>query len=58
MENGINVTKLIQVFSKQASMMDALISHYTEQLRRRKESTGGDNTPPSNNQVDLDTDGN
>lgn len=37
-ENGINVTKLIQIFTKQADMIDALISHFTEQLRRRKEN--------------------
>ncbi|XP_063706200.1 FERM domain-containing protein 8 [Culicoides brevitarsis] len=45
-ENGISVTKLIQVFSKQAAMMDALISHFTEQIKRRKESNASvENTP-------------
>ncbi|XP_039968491.1 uncharacterized protein LOC126764476 isoform X4 [Bactrocera neohumeralis] len=38
MENGIQVSKLMQIFSKQASMIDALISHFTEQIRKLKVS--------------------
>lgn len=37
MENGITVSKLMQIFSRQAAMMDALITHFAEQMRRRKE---------------------
>ena len=40
-ENGITVTKLMQVFSRQAAMMDALISHFADQLRKRKHETDG-----------------
>ncbi|CAO1418753.1 unnamed protein product [Diamesa tonsa] len=40
-ENGITVTKLMQIFSRQAAMMDALISHFADQLRRRKDGTDG-----------------
>jgi len=38
-ENGITVTKLMQIFSRQAAMMDALISHFSEQMRHRKDGT-------------------
>ncbi|XP_054084159.1 FERM domain-containing protein 8 isoform X1 [Zeugodacus cucurbitae] len=38
MENGIHVSKLMQIFSKQASMIDALISHFTEQIRKLRAS--------------------
>lgn len=38
-ENGITVTKLMQIFSRQAAMMDALISHFAGQMRRRKDGT-------------------
>lgn len=47
MENGIPVTKLMQVFSRQAAMMDALISNFADQMRRRRE--GVDGQPPENN---------
>ncbi|ALC47930.1 Bili [Drosophila busckii] len=36
-ENGVQISKLVQVFSKQAAMIDALISHFTEQMRKRKQ---------------------
>lgn len=36
-ENGVQISKLVQVFSKQAAMIDALISHFTEQLKKRKQ---------------------
>ncbi|XP_068152917.1 LOW QUALITY PROTEIN: uncharacterized protein Bili [Drosophila tropicalis] len=36
-ENGIQVSKLVQVFSKQAAMIDALISHFTDQMKNRKQ---------------------
>ncbi|XP_055905531.1 FERM domain-containing protein 8 [Eupeodes corollae] len=39
-ENGIQISKLMQIFSRQAAMMDALIAHFAEQMRRRRE--GGD----------------
>lgn len=29
----------MQIFSRQAAMMDALISHFAEQMRRRKDGT-------------------
>lgn len=29
----------MQIFSKQAAMMDALISHFAEQMRRRKDES-------------------
>ncbi|XP_055678307.1 FERM domain-containing protein 8 [Lutzomyia longipalpis] len=45
-ENGIPVTKLMQIFSKQAGMMDALIAHFAEQMRRRRD--GSDGQPPDN----------
>lgn len=35
-ENGISVTKLMQIFSRQANMMDALIAHFADQMRRRR----------------------
>lgn len=57
MENGISVTKLIQVFSKQAAMMDALISHFTEQLKRRKESNASVENTPQMPALDPENDG-
>lgn len=42
-DNGIPVTKLIQIFSRQAAMMDALISHFTEQLNKRRISDSNGN---------------
>jgi len=36
-ENGIQISKLVQVFSKQAAMIDALILHFTDQIRKRKQ---------------------
>lgn len=56
-ENGISVTKLIQVFSKQAAMMDALISHFTEQIKRRKESNASVENTPQMPALDPDNDG-
>ena len=41
-ENGIAVTKLMQIFSRQAHMMDALIAHFADQMRRRR-GDGGEN---------------
>lgn len=29
----------MQIFSRQAAMMDALISHFAEQMRRRKDES-------------------
>lgn len=43
-ENGMHTSKMMQVFSKQAPMMDALISHFAEQTRRRK--LGENGQPP------------
>lgn len=45
-ENGIRISKLMQVFSKQAPMMDALITHFVEQMKRRR---GGENGQPPEN---------
>lgn len=42
----MRTSKMMQVFSKQAPMMDALISHFVEQMRRRKI---GDNGQPLEN---------
>ncbi|EDW66469.1 FERM domain-containing protein 8 isoform X3 [Drosophila virilis] len=36
-ENGIQISKLVQLFSKEAAMIDALISHFTEQMRKKKQ---------------------
>lgn len=35
-ENGIQISKLMQIFSKQAPMIDALIAHFSEHMRKRK----------------------
>lgn len=40
----MHTSKMMQVFSKQAPMMDALISHFAEQMRRRK--LGENGQPP------------
>lgn len=40
-ENGIAVSKLMQIFSRQAAMMDALIAHFADQMRRRREGADG-----------------
>lgn len=48
-ENGMSVSKMMQVFSKQAPMMDALISHFAEQMRRRRE---GENGQPPGSLID------
>ena len=37
----------MQIFSKQAAMMDALISHFADQMRRRKDE---------NDPIDIVTD--
>lgn len=42
----MHTSKMMQVFSKQAPMMDALISHFAEQMRRRKLGESGQ--PPEN----------
>jgi hypothetical protein len=34
----MQVTKLMQIFSRQATMMDALISHFSEMRRRKDEA--------------------
>lgn len=44
MENGIAITKLMQIFSRQAPMMDAILSFFAEQMRRRR--VGFDGQPP------------
>lgn len=46
-ENGIAVTKLMQIFSRQANMMDALIAHFADQMRRRRDGDNGNNGEPS-----------
>ncbi|XP_058987195.1 putative FERM domain-containing protein FRMD8P1 isoform X2 [Musca domestica] len=35
-ENGLPMSKLMQIFSQQASMIDALISHFTELIAKRR----------------------
>lgn len=40
-ENGIAVTKLMQIFSRQANMMDALIAHFADQMRLRRDAENG-----------------
>lgn len=42
----MHTSKMMQVFSKQAPMMDALISHFADQMRRRK--LGENGQPPEN----------
>lgn len=45
-DNGIRTSKLLQVFSKQAPMIDALITHFAEQMKRRRNGENGQ--PPEN----------
>lgn len=45
----MNTSKMMQVFSKQAPMMDALILHFVDQMRRRKL---GENGQPQENIVE------
>ncbi|XP_062535037.1 FERM domain-containing protein 8-like [Armigeres subalbatus] len=52
-ENGIAATKLMQIFTRQAAMIDALISHFTDQAKRRKESGEGD-IPAGENQYEAE----
>ena len=33
----MQVSKLMQVFTRQAAMIDALIAHFTEQIKKRKQ---------------------
>lgn len=49
-ENGLAITKLMQIFSRQAPMMDALLAHFAEQMRRRRE--GIDGQPPEHSGPD------
>ncbi|XP_073812122.1 FERM domain-containing protein 8 Bili isoform X2 [Musca autumnalis] len=41
-ENGIQISKLMQIFSQQAVMIDALISHFTELIKKRKQNNTTD----------------
>lgn len=34
-ENGARVSKILQVFSRQASLMDTLITNFVQQLKRK-----------------------
>lgn len=34
-ENGARVSKILQVFSRQAGLMDSLISNFVQQLKRK-----------------------
>uniref|UniRef100_A0A146L8J5 FERM domain-containing protein 8 n=2 Tax=Lygus hesperus TaxID=30085 RepID=A0A146L8J5_LYGHE len=43
-ENGTHVSKILQIFSKQAVMMDALITGFVEDLKQKLASTGVDNS--------------
>ncbi|XP_021710822.1 uncharacterized protein LOC5569452 [Aedes aegypti] len=52
-ENGIAATKLMQIFTRQAAMIDALITHFTDQAKRRKESGEGD-VPAGENQYEAE----
>ncbi|XP_053698647.1 FERM domain-containing protein 8 [Sabethes cyaneus] len=52
-ENGIAVTKLMQIFTRQAAMIDALITHFIEQAKRRKES-GEPEVPAGENQYEAE----
>lgn len=45
-DNGTRTSKLLQVFSKQAPMIDALITHFVEQMKRRRSGENGQ--PPEN----------
>ncbi|CAH1393403.1 unnamed protein product [Nezara viridula] len=49
-ENGTKVSKILQIFSKQAVMMDALITGFVEELKLKLSS----NTIPNNN-IDRST---
>lgn len=46
LDNGTRTSKLLQVFSKQAPMIDALITHFVEQMKRRRSGENGQ--PPEN----------
>ncbi|BES90915.1 FERM central domain [Nesidiocoris tenuis] len=43
-ENGTHVSKILQIFSKQAVMMDALITGFVEDLKQKLASNGADHS--------------
>ncbi|OWR44752.1 putative FERM domain-containing protein FRMD8P1 isoform X1 [Danaus plexippus] len=51
-ENGLRVSKILQVFSKQAIMMDTLIEHFAGEYRRRI----GQDTPSEHANYDYHSD--
>ncbi|XP_031634158.1 FERM domain-containing protein 8 [Contarinia nasturtii] len=50
-ENGMHTSKMMQVFSKQAPMMDALISHFAEMRRRKLGENGTENVAEEPNPI-------
>lgn len=53
-ENGARVSKILQIFSRQASLMDTLISGFVHQL---KEKSGDEHERSSAYQMPTDTTG-
>ncbi|KAL4706968.1 hypothetical protein ACJJTC_019506 [Scirpophaga incertulas] len=51
-ENGLRVSKILQVFSKQAIMMDTLIEHFAGEYRKKL----GQETPSEHNNYDYHSD--
>nr|XP_037876343.1 putative FERM domain-containing protein FRMD8P1 isoform X2 [Bombyx mori] len=51
-ENGLRVSKILQVFSRQASMMDTLIEHFAGEYRKRL----GQETPSDHANYDYHSD--
>ncbi|XP_028174971.1 uncharacterized protein LOC114363450 [Ostrinia furnacalis] len=51
-ENGLRVSKILQVFSKQAIMMDTLIEHFAGEYRKRL----GQDTPSDHANYDYHSD--
>ncbi|XP_041969933.1 putative FERM domain-containing protein FRMD8P1 isoform X2 [Aricia agestis] len=51
-ENGLRVSKILQVFSKQAVMMDTLVSHFAGEYRKRL----GQETPSDHANYDYHSD--
>ncbi|KAL0269098.1 UNVERIFIED_CONTAM: hypothetical protein PYX00_006933 [Menopon gallinae] len=56
LENGTRVSKILQVFSKQAVMMDALISVFVEESKRKGSGDEVDNTRTTSYDTTTDSD--
>ncbi|RZF31967.1 hypothetical protein LSTR_LSTR012437 [Laodelphax striatellus] len=56
LENGTRVFKILQVFSKQAVMMDALISGFVEDLKRKASAALNSDEPDRPSEAATDSD--